>query len=344
MEQAEQNGAISEFIQGYTRKIFAAQTGLSLNCGHYDPYNEKCYSVRPKGANTIANFTTGRGYTLKMSDYLDNTPTFGLAGAIQQSANIWFVRLAQIMDGHAASTFEDSFHTDYDTPLPNFQLAKIAEKLGFGEPINLVANLSPKVELFPCLPQKGRQGGVVYGQTSFLNITKRKHAHRMLWVLSQNSIGQGVTASPLQMAKVAATISSGKIIQPYLIGALDGSTLKPPKNEQLNIKTNLLKTGMKNVVDKGTASKYIKKNKKYFWAKTGTANVARNNKKEPKEYYSVWLMGWYKANNGKRYAFCCMVTHAWGGKKTGGAVCGPIMDDIMAAIDGLSTRIEFRKD
>ncbi len=279
-----------------------------------------------------------------MSDYLAHTPVFGLAGAIQESANIWFVRLAQIMDGHDASTFEDALHTDSDTLMPDFQLAKIAQKLGFGEPMNLVANLSPKVELFPCIPQKGRQGGVIYGQTSFLNITKRKHAHRMLWVLSQNSIGQGVAASPLQMAKVAATISSGQIIQPYLIGALDGSELRPPKSEKLNIKTNILKTGMKNVVDKGTASKYIKKNKKKFWAKTGTANVARNKSKEHKEYYSVWLMGWYEASNGKKYAFCCMVTHAWGRKKTGGAVCGPIMDEIMAEIDKLSTRIEFRKD
>lgn len=333
LQQGAHQDVLKKFIHGYTQRNFLRNTGLTLNCGHYDPYTRKCYAPRQKGVNTIANFTTGRGYTLKMSDYLAHTPAFGLVGAIQQSANIWFVRLAQLMDGPDARSFETAFRADANAPLPSFHLAQTAQKLGFGQPMPLAANLTPTVQLFSCLPKKGRQGGIIYGQTSFLNITQKKHAHRMLWVLSQNAIGQGVTAAPLQMAKVAATISTGEIIQPYLIGALDETTFDPPPNKPLEIETRLLRKGMKQVVDKGTAAKYIKRNKPKFWAKTGTANVARDKATEPKVYYSAWLMGWYEAKNGKKYAFCCMATHAWGPKKTGGAVCGPIMDAIMAALD-----------
>jgi cell division protein FtsI/penicillin-binding protein 2 len=343
LKEAENNITISEYIEGYSRKNFTAKTGLSLNCGHYDPYGKECYASKPKEPVTISNFSVSNGYTLKMSDYLRYTPVLGLTGAVQESANIWFVRLAQIMDGEKALAFEKDFRLDHDTPLPDFRLAETAKKLGFGKPIHLLSNLPSKIELFPCLPKKGRTGGVIYGQSCILNIANKDildskytdYVPRMLWILSQNSIGQGVSASPLQMARVAASVYSGQIIRPYLLTELGGKNLKPPEREKLDIDTKKLKTGMKNVVKEGTASGHIKQNRERYHAKTGTAEVKRNDiRKEPKEYNSVWLTGWYEAKNGKKYAFCCMVTHAWSrDKNTGGEVCGPIVEEIMAKID-----------
>ncbi len=104
----------------------------------------------------------------------------------------------------------------------------------------------------------------------------------------------------------------------------------------------LLRGGMKAVVETGTASRAFQKHRDRcrIYGKTGTANVSflrRIDAPEglPEKSYSAWFIGWRvpEKNNGRKLAFACMVSHAYGkGKNSGGRVCAPIIASILKQI------------
>jgi len=167
-----------------------------------------------------------------------------------------------------------------------------------------------------------------------------------------SGFGQAVSATPLAMATIYGSIAAGRIIRPRLTVAAPVSQNKGPCDDVPSLLNsddaitqsrylNVLHRGLAGVVfsDSGTAHKYMPHRAQFadrLFAKTGTAQVKDAD-------YTAWLVGWVEprstnapSNRGpgisKRMAFACMVTNS---KQNGGPTCGPIVDEIFAALEGL---------
>jgi penicillin-binding protein 2 len=90
------------------------------------------------------------------------------------------------------------------------------------------------------------------------------------------AIGQGaVTVTPIQQARVAAAVASGKLVQPHLVKAVGGEPVKPPPPRELGLKAQTLRVitqGLQAVVDEGTGRR-ARLAGISVCGKTGTAQV-----------------------------------------------------------------------
>jgi len=301
---------------------------------------------------------------------------FGLEQAVRESANVWFVKLAEIMDGTAARGYDEhEFSAQDDLPWPALGLGEYSRKLGFGgEKIDLLSNARGKVMMNRKDPndRKWGEGDVLFAHPGELVVQGGRKDGFLQTFLAQNSIGQASTSTPLQMARVAAAISTNVLPHPYLLTNLNGDKLDATEGLKLEFEAglwdkgkekvglgnymglDLLKSGMKAVVNNGTASKAFKKHPDRFrtFGKTGTANVGlmivkegSADKEETKAAYnSAWFMGWREPDNSgqaverreagepgqRRLAFACFVSHAYGkGHNGGGSVAAPIVARIL---------------
>ncbi|MDM8523641.1 penicillin-binding transpeptidase domain-containing protein [Desulfococcaceae bacterium HSG8] len=344
MGASEDNRAIPDFLEGFTMRKFNRGTGLNLNCTAYHPVTGDCYTTS-RLPRKIPNFRNEALSLVFEKNKLEKNrkSVFGLREAVRDSVNIWFARLAVITDGELATaydkTMKDRMRGSPIPDFPDFQLVKTAQKLGFGDPLalDMGINTPPNIQLHRRTPVKGgREGDVLYGYTGKTDLMERTRGIQM-WILAQNAIGQGMTTTPLQMSRVAGTIATGEIISPYLIRQWGGTRAKPSKKKDLGIdenQLNLLRTGMKAVPEAGTAKGAFWKYpdlRKSVYGKTGTADVAEKNERS---FNTTWFIGWYEPQNKEKQeklAFACMITHAYGQRRTGGSVCAPIIAEILAA-------------
>jgi cell division protein FtsI/penicillin-binding protein 2 len=273
-------------------------------------------------------------------------PSLGLREATRDSINIWFARLAVMMDGKRAKKFDDSTKTfkkgDPAPPFPQFELVATAHNLGFGETaLDLAINVPDSLTLRRWRSKRGLEGDVLYAHPGLLDLMDRKR-RGLLWVLAQNAIGQGITASPLQMARVCAAIPSGKIPHPYIFHRLGEEELKPPQAKIIELeekKLRLLRKAMRTVPDTGTARGAFLDHTQLcrIYGKTGTANVGlikTGRSRVERRFHTTWFIGWREPKKDERpLAFACMVTHARGKHSdTGAEVCAPIMAEILKGI------------
>ncbi|MGH3415818.1 MAG: penicillin-binding transpeptidase domain-containing protein, partial [Actinocrinis sp.] len=102
--------------------------------------------------------------------------------------------------------------------------------------------------------------------------------------LAQETFGQGkITASPLAMASVAATVGTGSFHQPYLVDGLTKvSATALPSGTDAN-----LKTVMHMVVTSGTAASVFH-GVGTVYAKTGTADADANKDGKPNSWMVVY--------------------------------------------------------
>lgn len=260
----------------------------------------------------------------------------GLREAVRDSLNIWFSRLGVMLDAdNLASGGRET------------QLVKTANQLGFGKKISLAQVGSP---LNPDGKQAQRKGrgnvlSVFTGELTLETQSKGEYATgSALQRLSQNSFGQGVSTTPLQIARVAATVATGELPEPYLLKSWAGDEQVMP--DTIGVEPDdidLLREGMKAVPETGTAynafNKYYREGRCRVYGKTGTAQVGTGKKIAGKEvrqnYNSAWFTGWHTNDNGTPdLAFACMVTHTYAsGHNYGGDVCAPIIARILRDLD-----------
>jgi cell division protein FtsI/penicillin-binding protein 2 len=148
-----------------------------------------------------------------------------------------------------------------------------------------------------------------------------------------------MTASPLEMARVAAAIATGKIPHPFIFLRFGERELRPPRVKKVKLgerELGLLREAMQTVPDTGTARSAFLNHSQLcrIYAKTGTANVGVRKKGKivlEKRFLTTWFIGWREPKKGeKRLAFACMVTHSHGkGSNTGRHVCAPIIAEIL---------------
>jgi len=342
---AEQgNDKVSRLIRGVNAKDYHALTRLAVTRSSYDPDGDSSVgsptsNVKNAGNASLLGSMPHHNVNKKMvyprlrdpqCGQRRNSKKLGLPEAVRDSLNIWFARLAVMMDKDNLASGGKETH-----------LVAMADRLGFGSKLALAQAGSPLNPLGKLTQHKGR-GSVLTGFTG--NLTLKTYSNTRyatgdaLQRLSQNSFGQGVTATPLQMARVAATVATGYLPQPYVLQQWAGKRLDTPDNHKLapdNI--DLLRTGMKAVPEVGTARRafatHYPKGSCQVYGKTGTAQVATGRGKRAKRqrYYSAWFTGWHETDDGTPdVAFACMVSHTYiRGHDYGGDVCGPIVARIL---------------
>lgn len=344
--QAAEEGRddIRSIIRGLNERQYFAKTRLAVTRSSYDPDGDASVgsptsSVKNAGNATLLGSMPHRNVNKKMvyprlrdarCGKKKNSKNLGLSEAVRDSLNIWFARLAVLLDENNLAT------GGKDT-----NLVAMADRLGFGTKLALAQQGSPLNPLGKLTAHKGR-GSVLTAFTGGLTLKSYSNSRYAtgdaLQRLSQNSFGQGVTATPLQMARVASTVATGYLPQPYVLSTWAGDRLDSPDNVKLepdNIE--LLRTGMKAVPEVGTARRAFAANYPegscQVYGKTGTAQVATGRGKRAKRqrYYSAWFTGWHEDKNGKPdIAFACMVSHTYiRGHDYGGDVCGPIVARIL---------------
>jgi cell division protein FtsI/penicillin-binding protein 2 len=266
---------------------------------------------------------------------------------MRDSINVWFAHLALRVDGRRARAFDKAMDTTgrngAGPPSPDLALVQCSRILGFGEtPLDLAVNLPKGITLRRRRFKSGLwEGDVLYAHPGRLDLMG--HRERGLsWVLAQSAIGQGMTASPLEMARVAAAIATGKIPHPFIFRRLGERELRPPRTKEMELEAKelgLLREAMHTVPDTGTARSAFLNHPQLcrIYAKTGTANVGVRKKGKivpEKRFHTTWFIGWREPKKGgRRLAFACMVTHSHGrGSNTGRQVCAPIIAEILEGI------------
>jgi len=157
-----------------------------------------------------------------------------------------------------------------------------------------------------------------------ISVAVPKTAEQLKDALPQASYGQGqVTATPLQMARVAATLAQGGEM-PQVRWATDGSDGRTPGKTPVLARgpAAIIARAMRGVVTVGTASRFLGGIVPAMAGKTGTAEVAG------KKSHS-WFVGFapYGQGGARRIAVSVIVEH--GGY--GGRLAAPAAGEIVKA-------------
>lgn len=279
----------------------------------------------------IVNFRKG-GIFESPRSMLQRETHYGLTEALRDSLNTWFAWQADRSDqtllssrgtigmAHARALTPDGL--DKQRPM-----MAMVRQLGLLQPVRLDGGLLP--ENFDW-----RTGDLL--QASAGNIDPFNSRRNIL----QAAIGLRMQMTPLQIARLSATLASGRLSQPRLLNSLNGRRAQSQPSPTLNIELSRIHAGMKAVPITGTAktafaAPRFQQLRQRLYLKTGTAPV-RSNSQARGSLNSAWLTGWLEPAkaDGKRIAFACMLGYS---KLTGGKDCGPLMAEILLQMetDGL---------
>jgi len=338
LEASADRPQIGRMLLGLSAADFKRLTGLGLTSTRIDPYAGVEGGHPSGGRHTIKNFG---GETLQ--NLLNPSPSrpkarcpgqtapqydLSVASALRESLNTWFSALALQLDGTAADRYQNDPRPLNQRPQPDLRLIGAMRQLGFGSSQSLLA--APPASLGERSAQMSVDRIDLLGETPT----------PLRWIIAQSAIGQGVLVTPLRMATLAATLSDGAIVHPHLDAAWNADPVRLKAPTPLGLDLSLVRRGMRDVVQAGTAAKAFSETDPEIWcntyAKTGTADVAQPQKTGQKEQYgTAWLIGWHQPPGGlDRLAFACMVTHTQG---FGGDVCGSIVADLLSHIPDSSS-------
>ncbi|MFJ5553451.1 peptidoglycan D,D-transpeptidase FtsI family protein [Streptomyces sp. NPDC093225] len=159
-------------------------------------------------------------------------------------------------------------------------------------------------------------------------------------LVAQSGIGQfDVTATPLQMAMVAATIENGgKQVAPHMVSEVTDSgggvleSFKDPGSKQVISErtAELLRETMKTVVEEGGGGN-AKVPGAEVGGKTGTAQHGVNNSKKPYAWFTA-----YGTKGGKQVAVAVIIENSDTDRSeiAGGRLAAPVAQKMMAAALG----------
>ena len=336
---AEQGDArLMGMLAGWSKERFTQQTGLRVDATSYDPYAD-VPSGSPDGrSRLLRNFRDNAGRRQRLGDLLKpalrdpgcisrspRNTTIGLPPAIRDSLNIWFARLALLVDATAADTYDNDKRPLASRPVPDTYLAKTLRQLGFAESLDLLSGA-------PAFIHRHTRPTLPADSVTLLG----PRPTPMRWVIAQNAIGQGSAVTPLRLAVLAATLARGRLVQPYLVTNWGEHNVEPRTDQTLGVDLKLLNVGMKAVPEVGTAKTAFKgnPNRCVVYGKTGTAEVAKTTGRALEPYNTAWFIGWREPEAGQtRLAFACMVTHAHGrDRNSGGRVCAPLVAEMLRAL------------
>lgn len=280
------------------------------------------------------------GKALQVRNFRDEIPAHtatgmpNLAEALAHSYNTWFAYGAELSDrsllGRGEGGIPDLRALDrqaFDEIRP---VAGIAHRLGFAHALRLDGGLLP--DDYPW-----RDWDVLQNTPSALDPVDSRHN------LRQQAIGLRMQATPLQMARVAAAIGEGRSVTPRLLAELDGRRALVGGSDELDMRLDRIRAGMKAVVDSGTARTAFASSEfaaigKYVYGKTGTAPTPSIGE----HMNTAWFIGWVEPGAWpgleRRIAFACFVTHS---RLTGGAQAAPVVAELLRELNRQSKAPEL---
>ncbi|MBF0201513.1 MAG: hypothetical protein HQK66_09415 [Desulfamplus sp.] len=309
------------------------ELGLTPWCAAYNPLDMRCYrdTLIPDDPVVVQNFRReplGRGFTLK------HDRKMGLEEALRDSVNVWFVRLAQLVDGSKAAEGDRAWtglvKGAREPEHPDFYLGRIARILGFDTgPMDLLFNFPPSLPLQRDVISIYSEGDTLKAQTGKIALLD-KNERGYERILARNSFGHGMTVSPLQMARIAAAIATGKVLSPYVVKEVNGQETEPGQGYSMGIEDRwleLIQKGLSAVVHGGSAREAfnvedrVQKITPYkhvgkIYGKTGTAEnhrvlAGRGKHQLVSGFNTAWFAGYRESvtEDTPRIAFACMVEH-----------------------------------
>ncbi len=168
------------------------------------------------------------------------------------------------------------------------------------------------------------------------NIKSTDHKHWSKVSLPWMSIGYEIALTPLQtLAFYNAIANNGVMVKPQFIKEIRASGLLTKKFETVVLKDKIVKNQgaidqmrklLEGVVEHGTATNL--RNPIYKIAgKTGTAQIAQNNKGYNKSNYKASFAGYFPADNPK-YSCIVVINNPTKGIYYGGSIAGPVFKEI----------------
>jgi cell division protein FtsI/penicillin-binding protein 2 len=317
-----------------------------------------------EGTHEITNAGgTALCYMVNGSSNCPRDGRIGLRGAITTSSNMFFARLALLVDEeHVVRRTPDNRlieikAADPANPSPPLLIERMARRLVPARSLDLAPGFT---ERFGTPPTSGSRS---YATPISIDASRLDRPRRLTLALA--GIGQATQATPLSMASIMASIATGKIIRPRITPeaarpnpvqesnpAGAGSDEAAAGDDLMDL-TNTrgserpiqqgtyidlmagLRSALRNVVINGTANDAFGRSalRSRLYGKTGTAQTGN----DEGSTNSVWFVGWIdglgqRRWRGRRVAFACVVTHIArkGDAVAGGKVCAPIIEQILA--------------
>ncbi|MEQ8481315.1 MAG: penicillin-binding transpeptidase domain-containing protein [Hoeflea sp.] len=272
----------------------------------------------------------------------------GLCEAVKRSSNLYFAGIAMYLDADKLIDPETGFeHTD---AVPDLLLAKTAERLfPAGRSAEAVEEKSELDILDVNYPATGRGRASPLIVEAGLPVPPGEPRRLRL---ARGGIGLSVTASPLAMASIAASVATGRIVRPHVVskqqrgGGTDPLEGEPilvtaPENQELADRfLREIRDGMAAVIrnsggtSRSAFAKVPENLRNSIYAKTGTAPVFTHGTAPSDGPYAAWLVGYVDPIEGlpgidRKLAFACRVAFS---PSYGGSVCGPIVRDFVMAL------------
>jgi cell division protein FtsI/penicillin-binding protein 2 len=276
---------------------------------------------------------------------------FGLCEALAMSSNLYFSGLELYLDSPRLQQ-----RPEPTSALPDLSIARMARRLlpdGLGEDapptarrrdFPLVRGLSLRA------PRLGVSPFILPAEAARKDST---NGPRQL-DLALNGIGQAVTATPVAMATVYASLGSRTIIRPTLVrldtprdqrgDPLEGQpvlTVPPGRQADYEKLMAQISRGLNGVTAVGTAACHPPQHCPFQWSslppglrnsifvKTGTATLSEEGENT---VYSAWVVGWVDPPRDipsgitRRIAIACNVART---RDFGAAACAPIVGELI---------------
>lgn len=250
----------------------------------------------------------------------------GLSQALTYSLNTWFAWTGELSDRSLFGR-ADGGAADLQALEPGAldgirPIVGMARKLGFEQPQRLDGGLLPADFAWG-------EWDALQGSAARIDPIHSRHE------LRQMAIGLRMQVTPLQMAMVAGAVGQGRTVVPRLLLELDGRQAAAPTGQELGVRLDRIRAGMKGVVDGGTAAGAFRGHaalRRGLSGKTGTApSVGVGPHGGPLS--TVWFSGWLEPgslpNQQHRLAVAVFISHS---DSSGGEHAAPVAAAVLEAL------------
>jgi cell division protein FtsI/penicillin-binding protein 2 len=385
---------IKRMLMGLDPGEFRAVTGVDAGASTYMIPGSDTRSISNHARGAMAQSGATRDPICIDPNHPDpeyRRPTFeklGVRLAIKSSYNVYFSRLAVMLEERAVDDWikrlpqrggRVTVKAD-QIPATRFMLRLREFGVDWENPMDLAVNATPDLGLFRM--KSTAVFDPLFGRSPLTHITRGEALlpdNAAVWKVAAfhriglNGIGQGWSVSTLHVARGAASIASGKAVQPHIIRSWLGKRLPTPPANELKLDPEIIREirlGMKSVPEAAgsTAVGIFKSGAPRYVLSTPLASAGRGSDlpnriaalrvatgkgavkplwcrmhgktgtADPAKnagFNSGWFVGWKEpiGENGRRIAVACMTSHAVGNFRFGGTSCGQIVRDIMFSIE-----------
>ena len=256
-------------MKGLTPAEFPSVMGISPGLGAY-PIPGSPKSIANFGNSSMAGYFGRVSGNALCGNSTAADPTLGVKQAVQFSLNVWFSRIAVMLDTETADRFIALLRRDLKAKrvpkqigkLPRTNLMKLLADIGIDDRnrTDLASNVPARLGLFRFRTDVAAD--ILYTQRLKTHITSEQEkldtwrpiAIRPIYLhrIGLNGIGQGWSVSALHMARGASAIASGKRVAPWIIKRWGSEELKAPPAPVMDLPKDLLallRQGMKAVTE-----------------------------------------------------------------------------------------------